>query len=517
MSDEEAIPTDDERFDEFFQLFRRLMSAAARTVPRQPSALRQRVDEHLGTDSSTLPIVEQSLRSWDHINLQFAIDALLEEPGVDGELLGITAQHKRHMDVSLSDLLQSEGPMGGFRIGPVDYVNLASGPAQSRACVGFGLWLFSTPDGPFVALMHTNNHGHSPGVVFEVMGRDATSIDALHARIRNLMLEHNVFRGQVLSLGSSEEMFGPTGYVIRFHDRVSLPREAVVMAPGTLERIERHTVDMAAMREALRASRRHLKRGVLLHGPPGTGKTLTTRYLVGRLADHTVVLLTGSGLHMVGAAVEVARALQPAVVVLEDCDLVAQERTFPGEHNPVLFELLNAMDGVADDADLLFVLTTNRADLLEPALAARPGRVDLAIEIPLPDDDCRRRLLDRYLVDVEAQILQPETIVARTEGVTASFMRELVRAATVRALDGGTGVPVNDRHFEAALDELLDESNVLTARLLGAAADRPPPSTFDSMSWMPGARGAMRAMHRSGFTSVMHSFTNEELAEDVDE
>ncbi len=52
----------------------------------------------------------------------------------------------------------------------------------------------------------------------------------------------------------------------------------------------------------------------------------------------------------------------------------------PGQH-PLLFQLLNEMDGLAEDADVVFVLTTNRADLLEPALAARPGRVDQAIEL----------------------------------------------------------------------------------------------------------------------------------------
>jgi cell division protease FtsH len=74
----------------------------------------------------------------------------------------------------------------------------------------------------------------------------------------------------------------------------------------------------------------------------------------------------------------------PAVVVLEDVDLVAEERSFGPASNPVLFDLLDSMDGAAPDADLLFLLTTNRADLLEPALAARPGRVDVAVEIACP-------------------------------------------------------------------------------------------------------------------------------------
>ncbi|HEX7992369.1 MAG TPA: AAA family ATPase, partial [Streptosporangiaceae bacterium] len=50
--------------------------------------------------------------------------------------------------------------------------------------------------------------------------------------------------------------------------------------------------------------------------------------------------------------------------------------------NPLLFELLNEMDGLAADNDVTFLLTTNRADLLEEALAARPGRVDHAAELP---------------------------------------------------------------------------------------------------------------------------------------
>ena len=91
-----------------------------------------------------------------------------------------------------------------------------------------------------------------------------------------------------------------------------------------------------------------------------------------------------------------ARDLQPAVVVLEDVDLVAEDRGFGPGPSPVLFTLLDAMDGAAADADLLFLLTTNRADLLEPALAARPGRVDVAVEIDLPDADGRRRLLEVY-------------------------------------------------------------------------------------------------------------------------
>ena len=95
-------------------------------------------------------------------------------------------------------------------------------------------------------------------------------------------------------------------------------------------------------------------------------------------------------------------------------------------------------------------------------------------------------------------------VAERTDGITASFVKELVRASTVLALEGGEQpVVVRDEHFAAALDELLDESGVLTARLLGGAADRPPPSTFaSSRESLPSPREPpQRFLHRAGSIS----------------
>jgi SpoVK/Ycf46/Vps4 family AAA+-type ATPase len=186
-----------------------------------------------------------------------------------------------------------------------------------------------------------------------------------------------------------------------------------------------------------------------LYGQPGTGKTHTTRYLIGQMNGYTRLLLTGRALHAIGSAAELARDLQPAVVVLEDVDLVAEDRSFGPGSSPVLFDLLDAMEGAGPDADLLFVLTTNRADLLEPALAARPGRVDVAIEIDLPDAEARGRLLALYGRSVPLRLTGAETreIVERMEGVTASFLKELLRRAMLESLhDGGSELAVTAAH-----------------------------------------------------------------------
>ena len=113
------------------------------------------------------------------------------------------------------------------------------------------------------------------------------------------------------------------------------------------------------------------------------------------------------------------------------------------------------MDGLADDADILFLLTTNRPDILEPALAARPGRIDQAIEIPLPDRACRQRLFDPYGQGLNLRLERLPQLVEQTEGVSAAFIRELMRKAALFAADEG--------------DELALEGSELTKRLLGAS------------------------------------------------
>jgi ATP-dependent 26S proteasome regulatory subunit len=106
----------------------------------------------------------------------------------------------------------------------------------------------------------------------------------------------------------------------------SVTRAQIVLPTGLLERIERQTKTFSDHADALRAAGRHLRRGILLHGPPGTGKTLTVMYLSTLMPDRSVVLLTGNALGAVSPACDMARELAPSMLVLEDVDLVAENR-----------------------------------------------------------------------------------------------------------------------------------------------------------------------------------------------
>jgi cell division protease FtsH len=457
----------------FARSYQRFVEAMAHIASNEAtSPLRVMLDEHLGVDSSTIPVISDSVPAYDHVNVQVALTNFLEVDGRTHRIVGLTG-HQRHF-ATFSDLLETAHMMG-VRIGAPDLVTLPTGPTSSLACVQFGLFLIDDGGERVAILMRgASERGDQPGVSLEIVsphdGHAATVLEEIH----DLMAEHNVFRDQVLAFG--ETSMGHRGVgMLTFLPRAQLSDHDLVLPDHVLASIERHVLGIAAARDRLRLSGQHVKRGLLLHGPPGTGKTHTVRYLTSRARDHTVIVLTGGGLGWIRAAVGLARLLQPSIVVCEDVDLVAQERgPMPGYSNPVLFDMLNSIDGIEQDADVTFILTTNRADLLEPALAARPGRVDLAMEIPLPDADSRRRLLDLYGRGLDLRLGDPDAIVERTAGCTASFIKELLRkAALVAALtqQGHDRISVTDAHVTEALEELLDEASALTRVLLGGRGE----------------------------------------------
>lgn len=421
----------------------------------------------LGLEGSEHSVVTRSMPVFEHVNLQTALDAWSTEPGREVAVHGLMlAPH--HGGVTLQQLV-SGGAHHGLRLSPPPLVDLANGPDSALACLRLGLLLVEDEVGRYV-LMVNGPSEHDSGLELEIAGLDVGQAQALHARLEELRRALNVYRGHVLDI--SVNPMG--GLLVEFGQIPGTAREDVVLPEPVLARVERHALGVAAHREALLAAGQHLKRGLLLYGPPGTGKTHTTRYLVGRMAGYTRLTLTGRALQAIGSAAELARDLQPAVVVLEDVDLVAEDRSFGRGSSPVLFDLLDAMDGAAPDADLLFMLTTNRADLLEPALAARPGRVDVAVEIGLPDPEARERLLALYGRSLPLQLDKAATleIVERTEGVTASFIKELLRRAMLEALHADTPEPVvGAEQISRALDDLLDTTQELTRSLLGVGND----------------------------------------------
>jgi hypothetical protein len=474
------------------RLTRRLLRRVVLAARGDDEPVQRLLTEHLGPTAAGMPVVSGAWQGYDHVNLQVGVDAWLAERGRAHNLVGLTGF--QHSNAGLAELMQF-GAAGvgryGIGVGSVAMTARPAGPAgQTRACVQCGLYLVNDRGTRLALLLRGPDDNDPDGdASLEVVCADQAAAQRVVDEVRGLALARNVFRGQVVAFGG--EMFGHGSHgkagMLRFLDRPQVDRESVVLPPAVIDGIERQVLGVARHAGRLLASGQHLKRGVLLHGAPGTGKTHTIRYLLGRMADVTVVVLSGDALRFIAEACSVARALQPSVVVVEDVDLIADERGARMGQHPLLFQLLNEMDGLGEDVDVTFLLTTNRPDLLESALAARPGRVDHAVELPFPDAEARRRLIDLYRGNLVLDLSDPESVVTRTDGVTAAFLKELLRRAALLAAEGDqrAAVPVNsnghpgaaplrvtDAQLDAALNQLLDVRAWLTRTLLGERVGR---------------------------------------------
>jgi hypothetical protein len=431
------------------------------------ASLLARLRKHLKTDPAVLPVVEQVFATYERPNLHLAVEEALRELPERAELVGVVA--RREYDTARLAKLTRESTGKYYEPGPVEYTDVPLADGRQLACVKCGLYLVREAGGPLVLLL-TEDRFHRTGITAEVMAPDRELAERFLRRLTRLARHGRAFRGHVLSV--DEDCYG--NLTVHFHQLPPVDRGSLVLPDELLRRIERHTVSFTRHADKLREAGRHLKRGVLLHGPPGTGKTLSAMYLAAQMPGRTVLLMTGGSVRALESACRLARALTPATIILEDVDLIGTER----EHqtvgaNALLFELLNQMDGLADDADLLFVLTTNRPDILEPALAARPGRIDQAIEVPPPDPACRRRLLELYGRGLRAEGIDWDRLVERTAGASGAFIRELLRKAAVFAAEDADGeLVVRQRHVEEALGELLVAGGALTHSLLGAVVKR---------------------------------------------
>ncbi|WP_394250459.1 AAA family ATPase [Arthrobacter pityocampae] len=438
---------------------------------------------HLGAAPSDLPVVVEEVPAHRFVDADIILAALTPEV----RAVGVGGGDQRH-HLSLGDMIQQSELYPNFPLSQPDYANLPVGPDEQRQAIAFGLRLFHRDGVPVALLQRRAEPRYGRQVAsLEVLCADADVVAGFLTDFRRRMQRESVMKGQVLSL--TAEDFGPSAAGVTFHRRPTLEAADVILPDGLLERVSEHALGIAAHREALVAAGQHLKRGILLYGPPGTGKTHTVRYLLSAGEGTTAIILSGGTLAHIAEAARTARALQPSIVVLEDCDLIAEDRSFGHGPQPLLFEVLDAMDGLDDDADVTFVLTTNRVDMLERALAQRPGRVDLAVEIPLPAERERAALLRLYARDLPFSADALGSAAGGTAGTTASFTRELVRRAVLSA--ALQRVPVADIHLLAAVDGLMADDASLTRSLLGSGGPQPTAGVPDppavSFGRVPGA------------------------------
>lgn len=176
------------------------------------------------------------------------------------------------------------------------------------------------------------------------------------------------------------------------------------------------------------------KRGVLLYGPPGTGKTTIGRALAHRLRgkffliDGTFIAGTGDFYQRIHRVFEAAKDNSPAVIFIDDADAIFED----GEERCLYRYLLTMLDGLESEgtAKVCVMMTAMNLNHLPPALV-RSGRVELWLEMKLPDADARARILERHTTMLPADLkgIDRREIVELTDQFTGADVKRLVADA----------------------------------------------------------------------------------------
>ncbi|QDT80620.1 ATP-dependent zinc metalloprotease FtsH 3 [Gimesia maris] len=420
-----------------------------------------------------ITITERTFPMRVRADLQIAIDQLFGEGITVRHFCGVRGEFSHH-GVNLSDCLIENRHSATVTI-PPEYEEVNVGVEQPVRVLKIGLWLLEKEAIRFAAFLTPAGHyGQVTGVKLQVGTPNTTQgtkiAQEYFSHLEKAIQQARSYRGKVLSLEQQEHSYSGESKGITVHQLREVTRDQVILPAATLELLERNVIQFVKQRERLSQFKQSTKKGILFYGPPGTGKTHTIHYLSRTLPGHTTLLISAEQVGMLDEYMTLARLLQPSIVVLEDVDLIARDRNHmesPCEE-VLLNKLLNEMDGLKPEAEILFILTTNRPETLEAALASRPGRVDQAIEFPLPDTEGRRKLIHLYSegVTVGAEVI--DDVLRRTAGVSAAFIKELMRRAVQFHLEReGTG-EISSADVTNAMDEMLVSGGSLNLKLLGA-------------------------------------------------
>ncbi len=210
-----------------------------------------------------------------------------------------------------------------------------------------------------------------------------------------------------------------------------------------------------------------IPKGALMVGPPGTGKTLLGRAVAGEAGvpffyisgSDFVEMFVGVGASRVRDMFEQAKKNSPCIIFIDEIDAVGRHRGAGlgggnDEREQTLNQLLVEMDGFDPSDAIIVIASTNRPDVLDPALL-RPGRFDRQVVVGNPDVNGRERILRVHMRNGPlAADVDIRTIARGTPGFSGADLANLVNEAALMAARKNRKM-VTQRDFEDAKDRVM--------------------------------------------------------------
>ncbi len=283
-----------------------------------------------------------------------------------------------------------------------------------------------------------------------------------------------IFFGAVLlfmmrqAQGSTNQTFsfGRSRARMQVGNQPNVTFEDVAGADEAKEELE-EVVDFLRYPERFETLGARVPRGVLLVGPPGTGKTLLARAVAGEAAvpffsisgSEFVEMFVGVGASRVRDLFEQAKRNAPCIVFIDEIDAVGRHRGagLGGGHDEreqTLNQILVEMDGFETSVNVIVLSSTNRPDILDPALL-RPGRFDRRVTLDNPDVRGREAILKVHMkgkpIDESIDI---ESVAKQTPGFSGADLANLVNeSAILAARNNRTTVLYED--FAESIDRVI--------------------------------------------------------------
>ena len=288
------------------------------------------IDWHFaGTPYDRLVSTSRQFPGHMRADVQAAADKLFSDRPI--RFFGIQERH-RYETLTFASL--TGAGQAAHAIAPAQYDDVDVGEAEPVKCLDNGLWLCIADDMRYTVLLSTHReHGAEAGVRIEITlaagVASAEFVRRCFAEIEDAVNAANCYRGKMLSFDGGADYRGRSrGLTV--HKLPPVERANVILPDATLQLLDRNILNFVQHRAKLRQLGQSTRKGILLYGPPGTGKTHTIRYLASNLPGHTTLIITAAQVELLRAYTNLARLLQPAMVIIEDVDLIATDREMMG-------------------------------------------------------------------------------------------------------------------------------------------------------------------------------------------
>ena len=230
--------------------------------------------------------------------------------------------------------------------------------------------------------------------------------------------------------------------------------------------------------ELFKKANTNAPKGILLHGPPGTGKTLVAKAVAN---ESEVNFITVKGPQLVSKFVgesergireifRKAKQASPCILFFDEIDSIVPKRSGGDTTHVterVISQFLTEMDGIEELKGVVVLGATNRLDIVDPAVL-RPGRFDLLLELPIPDEKTRLEILKIHTngkpLDKDVDLKE---LVDKTDKFTGADIESIARGASIFAIreliDKEKGkiskqklkeFTIRKKHFEEALKQV---------------------------------------------------------------